>query len=311
MYRILLRREPGPQEVVNMLSRGSSNLSELLHEFLQSDEFQTAHLMALPMRLSVHDKYSHVESKATKEQLEQLFTMVQSTWEQLGLSEPHWSVLTEDRFRQSVLPEKIEEFYESGHNNVQRLLSSLDRQGVDLSKLHSCLDFGCGVGRVSFWLAKYFAQVHAVDISGPHLSLAREYLSKAGYKHIHYHRINHIPDCEDLPKVDLIYSYIVLQHNPPPVIEYLLRCLLRALRPGGYAYLQVPVYRRGYSFEISRYLDNRFIRENQGMEMHVLPQSRLYQVVGEEQTSLLEILEDDSTGDNSYLSNTFLVQKMS
>ena len=46
-------------------------------------------------------------------------------------------------------------------------------------------------------------------------------------------------DLDKLPQVDLVYSFIALQHNTPPLIAAMMRVLLDHLRPGGYAFLHV------------------------------------------------------------------------
>jgi hypothetical protein len=43
-----------------------------------------------------------------------------------------------------------------------------------------------------------------------------------------------------------VFSVITLQHNPPPIMAWLLSQLLGCLNPGGVAYLQIPSYRSGY-----------------------------------------------------------------
>src|SRR5271169_236009 len=45
-----------------------------------------------------------------------------------------------------------------------------------------------------------------------------------------------------LTNVDLFFSIIVLQHNPPPVILGILDAAFAGLRPGGLAFFQVPTY---------------------------------------------------------------------
>ena len=64
---------------------------------------------------------------------------------------------------------------------------------------------------------------------------------------------------------------IVLQHNPPPVIRLIVRAFLKALNPGGMAYLQVLSYRVGYRSSPGEYLENE-AKKHVMMEMHVLPQ---------------------------------------
>jgi len=106
--------------------------------------------------------------------------------------------------------------------------------------------------------------------------------------------------------VDLIYSVIVLQHNPPPIIHRVIVQFMRALNPGGIAFFQLPTYKEGYRFLLEEYLGKESMQEE--MEMHALPQNAVFEIVREENGKLLEVVEDFSTSWG--LSNTFLVQKI-
>ena len=114
----------------------------------------------------------------------------------------------------------------------------------------------------------------------------------------------------NLEQADLVYSVIVLQHNPPPVIHMLVRAFLKALNPGGVAYFQVPTYRVGYRFSPGEYLENEG-KTHAMMEMHVLPQRIIFQTACEESCELVEVLEDDWTGLRlGEVSNTFMIRKI-
>lgn len=110
-----------------------------------------------------------------------------------------------------------------------------------------------------------------------------------------------------LPQVDAIFTVITLQHNPPPVMAWMLRTLLSRLRPGGVAYLQIPTYRNGYMFEAERYLHST---PPTTLEMHFLPQHEVFRVVDQANCRCLEVREDGMVGDeNLMLSNSFVFQK--
>ena len=78
-----------------------------------------------------------------------------------------------------------------------------------------------------------------------------------GLKNVELHCINAVDQIAALPTFDCFISLIVLQHNPPPVIAFLLRTILRKLTPGGLAYFQVPTYQRGAVFKADEYLQER------------------------------------------------------
>ena len=85
--------------------------------------------------------------------------------------------------------------------------------------------------------------------------------------------IKEIYDFSNLPKVDVIVSYIVLQHNTPPVQAYIIGCLLDSLTIDGVALLHIPIHHPFYQFSTIEYLNN----ENSGrnMEMHIVPKENL------------------------------------
>ena len=61
--------------------------------------------------------------------------------------------------------------------------------------------------------------VTAVDISSAHLALAQQHAIENAVHGIQWRHLESISALEDLPQVDVVYSIIVLQHNPPPVID--------------------------------------------------------------------------------------------
>jgi cyclopropane fatty-acyl-phospholipid synthase-like methyltransferase len=168
---------------------------------------------------------------------------------------------------------------------------------------------GCGVGRVTPFLAKAFPKVFATDISINHLEYARNYLVSQGITNVDLQHWSNTSALESLNNFDAIISVITLQHNPPPLIAWMLSKLLGALNPGGVAYLQIPTYRNGYLFEVERYLNSEAPKT---LEMHFLPQYEIFKIVADSDCICLEIREDGMVGDeNKMLSNTFLIQKRS
>src|SRR5207302_9840319 len=92
---------------------------------------------------------------------------------------------------------------------------------------------------------------------------------------------------------DAVYTRLVLQHNPPPVIAELIRNALRALRPGGIAIFQVPSYISGYSFKLREWLAKDHPLD---MQMHCLPQHRIFALIAEHCGAALEVREDGGAG---------------
>ena len=303
-YRLFLDREPENDLVVSDKLACLRNTADIRRDFMSSSEFITKNPVIRTLSLSGHEPSMPIESS---DDLNGLFAHIQNVWEDLGKSEPHWSVLTWDKFMSNGEGTE-EEFYNTGKGDVDRLLETLKRNSIDINSLDTCLEFGCGVGRITSWLSQKFKTVIGYDISRAHLHLAQQHFDKSSYKNISLHHLRELSDIEKLPQVDLVFSVIVLQHNPPPIIKLIIKWLIRALNPGGIAFFQVPTYRNGYSFILKNYLSDEI--KNHTMEMHVLPQNELFEVIHNENGKVIEVLEDGYTGlRDGERSNTFVVQK--
>lgn len=305
-YRLLLDREPeSPQAVATKVSVFHT-FRALRDEFLHSAEFRRNNQRAMQESeppMSIEDVQSEAE-------LLPLFEHIQSVWHHLGETEPHWSVLTAERFKQESIRGNEADFYDSGRQDADTLLGVLARNGIDYTSLKSCLDYGCGIGRVTRWLAERFERVYGYDISRAHLQSAKAYLAGEGIRNVTLCHLKQIQDLENLPKVDLIYSHLVLQHNPPPIIGLIVRQFMRALKEGGVAYFQIPTYKLGYRFSLSQYLSEGVAENESNLEMHALPQSRVFDIVRQEGGIPIEVFEDGCLGFGyGAVSNTFLVQK--
>lgn len=249
-----------------------------------------------------------IETEVDADRLQQLLAHTEATWTRLGAEEPHWSVLSAERFKQSQLSPHQAEFYASGQGDVDTFLAFLARNEVDASRIQRVLELGCGLGRVTRFLAERFPEVVACDISPTHLQQAQAYLSGIGLRNVNFVRIQGLADLDGAADLDAIFSVIVLQHNPPPAIVAILTALLRRLRSGGVAYFQVPTHAVDYRFELDHYLQHGLDASH--IEMHCVPQRRIFQIASDAGCELLEVREDDWVGRRHLeLSNTFLLRK--
>jgi SAM-dependent methyltransferase len=307
-YRIFLDREPDNRQQAQQIAARHMNTAELRAYFINSQEFRNKNSGLYAPALSGMEPAQHIEYAPPASDLQQLFQHVQNTWQKLGEDRPYWSVITADVF----LPENInanrDAFYDSGKADIERILNTLARNQIDSSKLKSCLEYGCGLGRVTLWLSERFTTVYGCDISRTHLELARENLDAHGAENVKIVHIRAFDDIQTLPKVDFIYSVIVLQHNPPPIIHLIIENFMKALNPGGIALFQAPTYRTGYQFSMKQYLEESL--NNQEMEMHVLPQKAVFEIVHQQGGRVIEVIEDGWAGFRpGEMSNTFLIQK--
>lgn len=309
-YRLILGREPTAGEIEAHL--GCTQLDDLRRVFFGCVEFRLRERRLCGPSLTGFEPALPIEDTVEEAVLEKLLEQVQISWEHFGWQEPHWSVLTTDEFRQANLAANQEKFYESGRYGVEQFLNLLRRNGCLPEKLSDkrIIEYGCGVGRVTHALAQRFGEVYAYDISAPHLRLARQFTDSLKLNNIRFTQIKHPKDVLHLPQVDAVYTAIVLQHNPPPVIRFILQALLGALTPGGVAYVQIVTYQQDYTFDAETYLRTAPQRIGQVVEMHVLPQRRVFEIIAQSRCRVLEVLDDAWAGyRGGDLSNTFLVQK--
>jgi 2-polyprenyl-3-methyl-5-hydroxy-6-metoxy-1,4-benzoquinol methylase len=311
-YRLLFGREPENEIVINHYATEVSSIHALRELFMNSMEFQsslTKVLAARPPKIPFAGPPMYVELDAPSEKLSILFSKISKQWQHLGETEPHWSVLTNDSYFRKTFEMNRTTFYATGETEATVLDSALIRAGISKIELKRCVELGCGVGRVTASLATRFQEVVGVDISTAHLRVAQEYFSSKDIDNIQCKHLHAIDDIASLGCFDILYSRIVLQHNPPPVMQRLLNDLLAQLNPGGIALIQIPTYKAGYRFVLDEYLA---IENKTEMEVHFFPQFALFDLIKKQNCTILEIREDDAIGiEITSISNTLIVQKNS
>jgi SAM-dependent methyltransferase len=133
------------------------------------------------------------------------------------------------------LEQSDDEFYETGRRDFEGLilndLSLLTGGGRDPRSLR-LLKIGCGIGRMTRHLADLFGEIHAVDVSGEMIRLARERL--AASRHVRFYETSGFDFDFPDDHFDLIISAYVFQHVPDAsVIGSNIRDAFRTLKPGG------------------------------------------------------------------------------
>jgi len=311
-YRLFLGRDPENQDVVNNLLQTVQSYQQMRDHFLQSHEFLQSASEFLGeqqhMRLR-HPLLPHipVEVDVSEEVLAAMFARIHKEWDLLAHNQPYWAVLTQNQYYLAHFNDHRAEFYASGAYAAEIFLAALRRNQINPKQLQSCLDYGCGVGRVTKFLAKQFPSVIGIDISQKFLDIARETMDSEKITNVSLLQCDRLQFLETLDPVDAIFSIITLQHNSPPVIAWTIKKLLSALKPGGVAYFQIPTYRNGYLFEAERYLNST---PPDTLEMHFFPQHEVFKLIEDANCSCLEVREDGMVAEEHFtLSNTFLVQK--
>ncbi|WP_408597104.1 class I SAM-dependent methyltransferase [Limnohabitans sp.] len=313
-YKLFLGREPENSEVVAGYCENAQTLDQLSRIFMSSPEFMRRMGSALEKPQANTHRHPFnlpkipVETQVPPHILGQMFERIHKEWENLGATEPYWSIVTQPQNYMAEFEKNRDLFFASGNSTCQNFLATLRRSGINPAQLSTCLELGCGVGRVTRYLADAFDKVIAVDISAKHLALAKAHLAEQGVYNVDLQHWHNVDPMRQLPQVDVIMSVITLQHNPPPIMVWMISTLLSHLRPGGVAYLQIPTYRNGYLFEVDRYLAST---PPDTLEMHYLPQPDVFKVVAQANCQCLEVREDGMVAnEDQTLSNTFLVQKL-
>jgi len=307
-YRMFFGRDPEDERVILEGKAAWPDLASMGHAMAASAEFGLRHgpnPYALP---PLDAPGNQVETEADAQTLARMARQLGTYWTRAGQAAPHWSVLTEERFLPHNIAANLEAFYAAGAWDAQVLDATLGRIGRRAEQFAHCVDYGCGVGRVTLQLARRFKRVTGLDISAPHLHLATETFRRTGFEHVTLTQVapeNLLP----VEECDLWYSRIVLQHCPPPVAMNILRLAFRGLSTGGVAMFQIPVWSRDYSFNIAAYLSGTPGAE---MEMHAIPQRAILELADWQGLVLRDLREDSFLGGRpaAMISNTFTFEKM-
>ena len=238
-----------------------------------------------------------------------LLSHVESVWNNYGNTETYWSVLTDKNYlNRNRTQKQLNTFYETGKSEILCIENTLRRCGVwkELNK-KDCMEYGCGVGRMTIHLSNLFQHVTGMDISDGHLNLAKQKLSELNIKNVNLKKIKNLEDLKHLPKYDFIYSVIVLQHNPPPVIAAIIEAFFLLLKTNGIVMFQVPVQKRGYKFIVDDHLNQ--MNQNKTMEMHIIPQPIVLEIARRCNCFLLEVHNNGWTGSDEFISQSFVFKK--
>ena len=161
---------------------------------------------------------------------------LQRNWDKFGEDDPFWAILTKPGTKGGRW--NLREFFQTGEQEVAQTMEFVERGGAQVRLGGSAIDFGCGVGRLSQALCKYFHPVTGVDIS-PSMIRQAKALNVFGDKCEYV-----LNEADNLAifansSRDFIFSRLVLQHmNPKYSVSYLNE-FMRILRPGAVAAFQL------------------------------------------------------------------------
>ena len=160
-------------------------------------------------------------------------------WKQWGKNDPLWGVASwAGRQKGGTSPWTEEEFYALGESDWSDFLSRWRQYGVNTQ---SCLEIGCGAGRITKQLAMSFGQVYAVDVSEHMINCARKAVDSAN---VEFSIIDglHLPQSDG--SVKAIFSTHVLQHLDSVDVGFsYFREFIRVLDVGGTIMVHLPLYK--------------------------------------------------------------------
>ncbi len=174
---------------------------------------------------------------------------VQQYWDRQAHADPMWAILTD--------PAKAggrwdaDEFFATGIRDIGAVMEQAAAWGKPTAR-RTALDFGCGIGRLSQALAGHFDHVYGVDISSKMIELARDHNRKGA-------RVEYLCNLTgDLSRfadgsMDMIYSWITLQHVRPRYAARYMQEFLRVLAPGGLLLFQYPSKPIGLGVRLARW----------------------------------------------------------
>jgi ubiquinone/menaquinone biosynthesis C-methylase UbiE len=162
--------------------------------------------------------------------------MTQNTddaWESWAQLDPYFSVLTDPRFRSSVMTDQARsDFFASGYAHVNQVMGVCRSRLIANFQPQRILDFGCGVGRLLIPFAEMAQEVVGIDISSTMLEQARQHCAERQLTNVVL-----APSDDGLSAVegnfDLVHTCIVLQHLEIPRGRQIFGELVRRIRPGG------------------------------------------------------------------------------
>ncbi len=158
-------------------------------------------------------------------------------WRKWGASDPLYGVASwAGKSKDGADPWTDEDFYRLGELDWTDFHRHWQRYGVDTT---SCLEIGCGAGRITKFLAGTFERVHALDVSDSMIAYARERVPS----NVEFH----LATGTDIPlegsAVSAVFSCHVFQHfDSLSVARQYFHEIARVLAPGGSLMIHLPIF---------------------------------------------------------------------
>ena len=163
-------------------------------------------------------------------------SQLESNFESLAAEDPLWTVLSDNAKRGGKWDEDA--FYDTGEGVIKDLEARLGRTGNTLEG-DKAIDFGCGVGRLTFPLSRRFKTCYGIDISQSMVAYAEKRLSRGPNCRFIVNADTRLPDFAS-ESVDFAYSAIVFQHIAPRYTFDYFQEFSRVLKTNGLFAFQLP-----------------------------------------------------------------------
>lgn len=210
-------------------------------------------------------------------------------WKEWGKNDPLFGVAAwPGKQKGGSAPWTDAEFYELGKSDWAVFEKEWRSYGMDVE---SCVEIGCGAGRMTMQLAQTFQHVTAVDVSEGMIAYARQHIAAPNVDFV-------VVNGTSLPRPDqsttAVFSTHVFQHfDSLEYADLYFAEIARILKPGGTMMIHMPVFEwhprtpwlTRFTFQISewvydlkvslnRFLIRRGVRR-QVMKIVVYPMARL------------------------------------
>lgn len=210
-------------------------------------------------------------------------------WKEWGKNDPLYGVAAwPGKQKGGSAPWTDAEFYELGKSDWAVFHKEWQSYGMDSE---SCVEIGCGAGRMTMQLAKAFGKVTAVDVSEDMVAYARQHITAPN---VEFHVVNgtSLPSADKT--ISAVFSTHVFQHfDSLDYAELYFAEIARILKPNGSLMIHLPVFEwhprtpwfSRFAFKISEWFYelkitlNRFLIQmgvqRQVMKIVVFPIERL------------------------------------
>lgn len=179
-----------------------------------------------------------------------------------------------------------EEFFTSGEREIETLIEYVKSLNLEFPR-GTALDFGCGVGRTTQPLARYFDVCYGVDIASSMIELANKfnrYGDKCRYVLNETYDLKLFPD----NSFNFIYSMITFQNMAPRYSKKYIKEFMRILTPGGLLIFQIPSESKTFRMALKQKLPPVLLALFYKLKYRGRPRLELHGVKREEVIKLLE-----------------------